>query len=133
VKLNHDEFAETFGPRRTTEGGLRQFLRFLPPVLGCAVVTRGAHGAIVVDGDREKAWRVIPPRVPVKSAVGSGDAFAAGMMAELVLGKPIEEACALGAACGAANAMTDLAGHLAPEDVEPLRRQVRLEPFEMEF
>jgi tagatose 6-phosphate kinase len=132
-KLNHDEFVETFGASATTEEGLREVLRFLPPVMGCAVLTQGARGAIAVDSEREQAWRIIPPSVPVKSAVGSGDAFTAGMMAELLQGRPIEEACVLGAACGAANAMTDLAGHLSPQDVESLRPRVEREAFPMRF
>jgi tagatose 6-phosphate kinase len=132
-KLNHGEFIETWGPSATSEEGLRELLRFLPPVMGCAVVTQGARGAIAVDSERERAWRVLPPAVLARSAVGSGDAFAAGMIFEIVRGKGVEDACALGAACGAANAMTDLAGHLSAQDVESLRSQVRIEPFQMEF
>jgi 1-phosphofructokinase family hexose kinase len=128
-KLNHEEFIETFGSGATTEEGLRELLDHLPPPMGCAVVTQGARGAIAVDSDREQAWRVVPPAVVVRSGVGSGDAFAAGMIVELLKGKGIEQACALGAACGAANAMTDLAGHVSPADVQRLLPQVRVEPI----
>jgi fructose-1-phosphate kinase PfkB-like protein len=36
----------------------------------------------------------------------------------------VPAACALGVACGAANAMTELAGHVRCEDVERLREQI---------
>jgi tagatose 6-phosphate kinase len=69
----------------------------------------------------------MPPRVVAKSAVGSGDAFAAGMIVGLLDGAGLDDACALGAACGAANAMTELAGFLSPDDVKRLRGQVHVE------
>ena len=60
------------------------------------------------------------PKIEVISPIGSGDSFAAGMAIGLLEGKDVPEACALGVACGAANAMTDLAGHVRREDVEQL-------------
>jgi len=71
----------------------------------------------------------VPPNVQVKSAVGSGDAFAAGMISKLVRGASAKVAAAFGAACGAANAMTDIAGRLDPRAVDILWKQVRVEPF----
>jgi tagatose 6-phosphate kinase len=59
--------------------------------------------------------------------VGSGDAFAAGTIARLAVGAPLHEACALGAACGSANALTEKAGFLSLGDVESLLPQVRVE------
>jgi tagatose 6-phosphate kinase len=127
AKLNREELAETVGFEPATDGQLREAIRAVTPTGGRAVVTCGAEGAIAFDG--QSGWRVRPPRVTARSAVGSGDAFAAGLMVGLLNGQRIHDACAFGAACGAANAMTDLAGHLSLKDVEALLPQVRIEPF----
>ena len=74
------------------------------------------------------AWRIRVPRVATRSAVGSGDAFAAGLVIGLLRGQPLPEACALGAACGAANATTDLAGHLSTDSVDSILRTVQVAP-----
>jgi tagatose 6-phosphate kinase len=58
--------------------------------------------------------------VTVVSPIGSGDATAAGIMAGLADGMDVPTACKLGVACGAANAMTPLAGHVERADVERL-------------
>ena len=79
--------------------------------------------------DAGGAWRVRVPALPARSAVGSGDAFAAGLTLGLLRNQPLPAACAFGAACGAANAMTDLAGHLTRQDVERVHSQVRVEPI----
>ena len=127
AKLNRDELAETVGFPLDSDQRLREAMRSVTPENGSVVVTSGSEGAVVSDGRR--AWRVRPPRVEATSAVGSGDAFSAGMMIGLLRGKSLQDACALGAACGAANAMTDLAGHLSQTDVEALLPRVRVEPF----
>jgi tagatose 6-phosphate kinase len=127
AKLNRDELAETVGFAVKTDEALHRAIRSVTPDGGCAVVTSGAEGAVAFDGRR--AWRVRPPAVAARSAVGSGDAFAAGMMAALLRGSAVQDACALGAACGAANAMTDRAGFLSLGDVETLLPQVRVDSF----
>jgi tagatose 6-phosphate kinase len=127
AKLNRDELGETVGYSLTTDQGLQEAVRQVTPHGGCAVVTSGAEGAVAYDG--RSAWQVRPPRVAARSAVGSGDAFAAGVMVGLLNGQPIQDSCALGAACGAANAMTDLAGHLSLDAVEELLPRVRVERF----
>jgi 2-dehydro-3-deoxygluconokinase len=65
-----------------------------------AVVKLGPLGAVAVaDGTRVH----VPTRpVEVVDAVGAGDAFVAGCLAELVEGRPVEAALALGNAAGGA-------------------------------
>jgi len=51
----------------------------------------------------------------------------AGLAAALVDGQPLPEACRLGAACGAANALTLTAGDVRPEDVKTLLEQTTVQ------
>ena len=127
VKLNRDELAETVGGTLDSNESLRRAMAATMPEHGMVVVTSGSRGATVLFEGR--AWRVMPPTVDARSAVGSGDAFAAGMTVGLLRGQEPPQAAALGAACGAANAMTDLAGHLSAKDVNELLPQVRVEPL----
>src|SRR4030065_306803 len=65
-----------------------------------AVVTRGREGA-VAESD-EGSWRSLAPRVRAVSAVGSGDAFLAGVVHSLSRGGSMEEALRLGGVGGRA-------------------------------
>jgi tagatose 6-phosphate kinase len=125
AKLNREELAATVGGPVDSEDQLRRAVRQIMPEGGSVVVTSGRGGVFASRVDR--LWRIHPPTVAARSAVGSGDAFAAGLVLGLLRGDALPQACALGAACGAANALTDLAGHLAPADVERLLPQVRVE------
>jgi tagatose 6-phosphate kinase len=125
VKLNRDELAETVGSPVESDDAVRRAARRVAQGQGGAVITAGAGAVTVFDGER--FWRVEPPPVEARSAVGSGDAFSAGVMVGLLRGNTLAEACSLGAACGAANALTDKAGFLSPADVEALLPRVRVE------
>lgn len=126
AKMNRDELADTVGEKLNSYEEVIDAARVAVREGGVTIVTLGADGALVVDPGR--AWHVTPPEVAARSAVGSGDSFAAGLIAGIVRGQPVVEACTRAAACGAANAMTDLAGHLSRDNVELMRRRVRVEP-----
>ena len=126
AKMNRDELAATVGGNLNSYEEVIDAARFAAREGRVCIVTLGADGALVVEPGQ--AWRVTPPEVTAHSAVGSGDAFAAGLIAGIVRRQSIIEACTWAAACGAANAMTDLAGHLSRDDAESLRRRVRVEP-----
>ena len=127
AKLNREELASTVGHALDADDALVRAMREIMPPGGATVVTLGAKGALAMDA--RGAWRLQVPAVPARSAVGSGDAFAAGLTLGLLRKQPLPDACAFATACGAANAMTDRAGHLSREDVERLRPQVRIEPL----
>jgi tagatose 6-phosphate kinase len=59
--------------------------------------------------------------------IGSGDAFAAGLLWRLLRGEDLGEACRWAAAAGAANALTLMAGEVHGDDVERLAGQVTVE------
>ena len=84
---------------------------------------RGAARAVVTDGPRGAAasdvtgaWDVVVPRVHAVSAVGSGDAFSAGLAVGLASGRRFAEALAMGAAAGTANAQSLGAGRFSLAD-----------------
>ena len=129
LKMNRDELARTLGEDLSSDEALFGAMRRRVPKLGALVVTLGAGGAIGCDV--KSCWRVSSPKVDAVSAVGSGDAFAAGLAVGLSEGQPLAEAMKLATACGAANAMTAKAGFLEKGVVEGLVGQASFESVQM--
>ncbi len=71
----------------------------LEPPPQIVVTTAGALGGWIRPGG---PFRAASLPGPVSDAYGCGDCFAAGLTYGLALGKPVDEAVALGAQCGAA-------------------------------
>jgi ribokinase len=71
----------------------------LDPEPQIVVTTAGALGGWIRPGG---PFRAAPVPGPISDAYGCGDCFAAGLTYGLALGKPLDEAVALGAQCGAA-------------------------------
>src|SRR5437762_588326 len=71
----------------------------LYPTPQIVVTTAGALGGWIRPGG---PFRAAPLPGEVSDAYGCGDCFAAGLTYGLALGKPVDEAVALGAQCGAA-------------------------------
>jgi 6-phosphofructokinase 2 len=85
-------------------------------------LTLGADGALLTWNAGQ--CRIRPPAVEVKSAVGAGDSFVAGMVLGLVRGKPLPEAFCLGVAAGTAALLTPGTELCRREDVERLHEQL---------
>ena len=102
----------------------------LAPSLGGAaaaklvVLTLGELGAVAYCAD--EFWHAAVRVEGVRNPVGSGDALAAAMVVALERGDGLKDALALGVAAGAANALTETAGQVRPEDVERLREGVEV-------
>lgn len=90
-----------------------------------AVISMGAQGAVCADG--EHVWFVTSPRVEARSTVGSGDSFVAGLAVALARGDDLMAGLRLGAAAGAATAMTAGTALGTAEAVEQLVPHVRIE------
>jgi sugar/nucleoside kinase (ribokinase family) len=67
--------------------------------VGCVAATRGAEGAVVVD--RDGVERVPAFAVEVVDTTGCGDAFSAGFLRGLALGRGRRESAVLGCAAAA--------------------------------
>jgi fructose-1-phosphate kinase PfkB-like protein len=126
VKPNRDELAQTVGTPVDSEDALRAAVQKMIE-LGAqwVAITLGKEGCLLSNG--HDFWRLHAPVVKAVSAVGSGDSFAAGLAAGIVQGDAIPQACALGSACGAANALTSFAGQVHLSDVKTLLSQIRIE------
>jgi tagatose 6-phosphate kinase len=127
AKCNRDEFEATVGSRLSTEAALRSAMERAAPHGGALVVTLGGNGAIAYEVGR--FWRVRVPEIKVLSAVGSGDAFAAGLASGRHRREKFDpgQALALAAACGAANAMTSDSGWVRPSDLGEILPKVVIE------
>lgn len=128
IKPNRTELSQTVGmPTETDEQIKAAILQLLSKGPKWAVVTGGAKETVVSDG--MGFWKISTPKVDVVSPIGSGDSFAGGLMAGMVAGRSVPEACRLAAACGSANAMTERAGHLERSVVEELEATVEVVAF----
>lgn len=83
IKPNDDELAELAGIGLDEGSDLAAAVlpvarRLVPDRVGAALVTLGAHGAVVVDADG--AWAGAPPKIRLVSTVGAGDSSLAGYL-----------------------------------------------------
>jgi sugar/nucleoside kinase (ribokinase family) len=67
--------------------------------VGCVAATRGAEGALIVDAGGEQSVPAFA--VDVVDTTGCGDAFSAGFLRGLALGRDRAQAATLGCACAA--------------------------------
>jgi len=88
------------------------------------VVSLGADGAVLASAGG--SWHATPPKVPVATSVGAGDALVAGTLAAFCEGRGFPEAAVFGMACAAARVQR-IAATLPPRaDIDTLAGQVRL-------
>lgn len=125
AKLNRDELAATLNQPLATDDQTLHAARQITPPHATLIVTAGKAGALVINP--HTALRVNPPTVQAISAVGSGDAFTAGLAVALVQDQAFEDALRLAAACGAANALTPHSGHLHADNVQKLLPMTKIE------
>jgi tagatose 6-phosphate kinase len=126
VKPNRAELAATVGRELKDESDVIEAMRGL--LEGGAkriVVTAGKAPALA--GDGKSFWRITPPLIKALNPIGSGDAFTAGLVSRLLRGDGLDEACRWGSACGAANALTLMAGEVSLAEVQKLGGKVGVE------
>ncbi len=92
IPINDIETARNFACR-LVKGGV-----------GAVCLTLGSTGAFFCND--QGSWIAQPPRLQIKSYVGSGDAFMGGLLAGIVEGKSIPEGLRMATAAGAANTLT---------------------------
>jgi 1-phosphofructokinase family hexose kinase len=104
LKGNRRELERLLGRHLDDESSTLQAAREVHDTgVSCVVVTRGREGAVATT-EREYL-RGVAPRVRAVSAVGSGDAFLAGVVLTLSRGGGIQDALRLGIAAGTASVL----------------------------
>ena len=126
IKVNDDEIGAALGRQITTpQAAAAAALHLCSQGIRTVVVTLGGLGAVMVGPGG--VWQAVPPPVKIKSAVGSGDAFLAGLVTALVNGATFSDSLCSAVACGTANALTVGGGNFSKDDYETLRDQIKLE------
>jgi tagatose 6-phosphate kinase len=124
VKPNRKELAATLGRLLSNEAEVLAAMReLIESGAQRVVVTSGKEPTLATDG--QSVWRILPSRIKVVNPIGSGDAFAAGLIARLAQGADLGEACRWGGAAAAANALTLMPGETRREDAERLALQIK--------
>jgi 1-phosphofructokinase len=95
--------------------------------VSCVVVTRGREGAVATTDS--ELLRGVAPRVRAVSAVGSGDAFLAGVVLTLSRGGDIQDALRLGIAAGTASVLNPGTELCHRREVDILIPRVRVQPI----
>jgi tagatose 6-phosphate kinase len=125
VKPNRTELAASLGRRIDSEEAIISAMKELN-ARGAqrVVITSGKNATLAFDG--RACWRIHPPGIQAVNPIGSGDACTAALAWRLLRGDELGEACRWGAAAGAANALTLMAGELARTEVDRLASQVEI-------
>jgi 1-phosphofructokinase family hexose kinase len=119
AKLNAHELQNTLGNVEIIAGARDLIRRGAQNV----IVTHGAEGVWLVNV--AGVWHYRPPKIRPVNPIGSGDAVTAGICRAMERGAELPEAVRYGVACGAANALTLIAGTVRLPDVRRLVGQVR--------
>jgi 6-phosphofructokinase 2 len=123
VKPNVREFSELIGRELTEKDEvIEEARKFVASGhTEVIVVTMDANGAVLVTKDDARFCPAID--VPVKSAIGAGDSFIAGMLWRLAEGDKPREAFRYGMAAGAAAMLTPGTDLAQPADIARLLDQ----------
>jgi 1-phosphofructokinase family hexose kinase len=129
VKGNRRELERLLGRHLDDEESTLEAAHILREMtIRTAVVTRGREGA-VAECD-EGSWRSLAPRVRAVSAVGSGDAFLAGVVHSLSRGGRMEDALRLGVAAGTAAVLTPGTELCHRREIDVLQPRVKVQRIE---
>jgi 1-phosphofructokinase family hexose kinase len=129
VKGNRRELERFLGRHLDDEAStLEAALMLREMSVRTAVITRGKAGAVAASD--EGMWRGVAPRVRAVSAVGSGDAFLAGVVLTLSQGGALPQAIRLGVAAGTAVVLTPGTELCHRREVDLLLSRVKVQPIE---
>jgi 1-phosphofructokinase family hexose kinase len=120
IKVNAHELGTALHqPVTTIDQAIQALHRVRAQQIALAVVSLGADGAIAASA--AGICHARPPRQQIISSVGSGDSLLAGLATGLLRDAPLDQALALGVACGTADALTIGGGLIDPQEVARLR------------
>jgi 1-phosphofructokinase family hexose kinase len=88
--------------------------------VGSAAITLGTEGLVWMESKQGPTWIAKPPKVPVISTVGCGDATLAGFAYAALQGWAGEQAVRFATACGAANCLVEQTARISMASVTEL-------------
>jgi 1-phosphofructokinase family hexose kinase len=131
VKPNREEAAGLLGVPIDSRAAAARAIRSLVR-LGAhsAALSLGAEGLLFCPAENAQLLFAAPPRLSPRSSVGCGDSALAGIAHAISSGATPEDTLRLGAACAAANCLSDSPGTARLEDIRRFQNEVRLQTFE---
>lgn len=126
IKPNKDEIEALTGKKiETVQDAITEVRKFRQQGIEMPIVSLGKDGSVI--GYEDKIYHAMPPRYKAINAVGSGDAFVAGIAIGLQRKYPIVDVIKLGSACGTANVLEAESGFVSTENVEKIFKLVKVE------
>ncbi len=127
IKPNLGELSNLYGKENLAKDEILHAARTIINNGGCEimVVSMGAEGAILVS--KENYFRVVPPKVAMKSTVGAGDSMVGAMMLALCENRSLLDTLYYGVAAGTAATMNAGTALCKKEDVERLFEEMKQE------
>jgi 1-phosphofructokinase len=130
VKLNDWELAEYVGGRVDGPRAPAAMHRLRDAGAQTVVLTRGGEPVLVLGGDDDAPYEIVPPRFTHGFREGCGDAMTGAIAAGLATGLPLPDALVLGVAAGAGNFLRHGLGSGRRAVVHELCAQVTVRPAE---
>jgi tagatose 6-phosphate kinase len=128
VKPNREEAKWITGEEITdAASAVRAISHFFAAGAKSAAITLGKGGLVWRPGAGRDVYFASPAAVQARSTVGCGDAVMAAFAHAAGAGLTEEETVRLAAACGAANCLAHSPGAAQAEDIERLRKEIRVE------
>lgn len=123
IKPNKDEVEFLTGYKvQSVDEAVAEVEKFMLGGIALPVISLGKQGSVI--GYNGKIYYAIPPVVENINAVGSGDAYVAGLAVALQRKLDIVEIIRFASACGTANVMEKESGFVRKEQVEALMEKV---------
>ena len=127
VKVNRQEAEELLGRTITSiSEAVAAGHDIIQRGAASAAITSGSEGLIWIESANGPVWKAQPPKLPVISAVGSGDATLAGFARAATQRVTGEAAIRLAAACGAANLSAPAPARIDFATVQSLLEQIEV-------
>jgi tagatose 6-phosphate kinase len=124
LKSNEDEFWDATQSRHGSEQLIQHASPHIRGKIKWIVITRGPENTLFLTKD--SAYWASPPKIKAINPIGSGDAFAAGMIAAMLQGMDNESIIRFAVSCGTANALISGPGIVRPADVKRLLTEVKI-------
>ncbi|OPY72266.1 MAG: 6-phosphofructokinase isozyme 2 [Syntrophorhabdus sp. PtaU1.Bin058] len=122
IKPNIHEFSRLVKKNIVEIDDIVKYAKPYENIVEYIVVSMGARGVVGISGKGN--FHAAPPKVKVRSSIGSGDSLLAGVVYVLSDGGTFEDALVQGVACGTARALNPGNDLCTKEDVDFIKKDV---------